>query len=98
MMISIPPSCLRGDWERSDEFSRPCGTPSPSPISPGAEIRFAFEGGELTYVFTRAANRGIAAVTIDGLAKGTNRSLLGEGPEWQSRSFSRLGRPAGTCW
>ena len=38
---------------------------------PGAEIGFAFEGSELTYVFTKAPNRGIAAISIDGVAKGT---------------------------
>jgi hypothetical protein len=37
---------------------------------PGAEVRFAFEGGELEYIFTRAPNRGDRGVTIDGMDKG----------------------------
>ena len=45
----------------------------------------------MTYVFTRAANRGIAAVTIDGAAKGTI-DLYSVDPEWQTSAvFTGLG-------
>jgi hypothetical protein len=38
---------------------------------PGAAARFSFDGVELQYAFTRAPNRGIAEVFIDGAARGT---------------------------
>jgi hypothetical protein len=37
----------------------------------GAVARFAFEGSELQYVYTKAPNRGMALVTIDGSSRGT---------------------------
>jgi hypothetical protein len=37
----------------------------------GAVARFAFEGSELQYVYTKAPNRGMALVTIDGISRGT---------------------------
>jgi hypothetical protein len=83
-----PSILLRGDWERADEFEQTFRHTVTFTDSPGAEIRFAFEGSELTYVFTRAANRGIAAVTIDGAAKGTI-DLYSVDPEWQSSAVFR---------
>ena len=45
----------------------------------------------MTYVFTRASNRGTAAVSIDGAAKGTI-DLYSVEPEWQSSArFTGLG-------
>jgi hypothetical protein len=37
----------------------------------GAVARFVFEGRELQYVYTKAPNRGMALVTIDGIPRGT---------------------------
>jgi len=37
----------------------------------GAMARFAFEGAELQYVYTKAPNRGMALVSIDGSPRGT---------------------------
>ena len=86
-----PSILLRGDWERADEFEQAFRHTVTFTDIVGAEIRFAFEGSELTYVFTRAANRGIAAVTIDGAAKGTI-DLYSVDPEWQSSVvFTGLG-------
>ena len=86
-----PSILLRGDWERADEFEQAFRHTVSFTDIPGAEIRFAFEGRELTYVFTRAVNRGIAAVTIDGSAKGTI-DLYSADPEWQSSVvFTGLG-------
>jgi hypothetical protein len=78
-----PSILLRGDWERGDEFESAFDHTVTYTDIPGAEIRFAFEGGELTYVFTKAANRGIATVTIDGAVKGTV-DLYSVDPQWQS--------------
>ncbi len=80
-----PAILLRGDWERNDEFEQSLRhTVSFTDIA-GAEVRFAFEGGELEYVFTKAPNRGIAAVTIDGVDKG-RVDLYSAKVEWQSRA------------
>jgi hypothetical protein len=86
-----PSILLRGDWERADEFEQAFRHTVTFTDTTGAEIRFAFEGSELTYVFTRAVNRGIAAVTIDGAAKGTI-DLYSVDPEWQASAvFTGLG-------
>ena len=57
----------------------------------GAEAALAFEGDALTYVFTKAPNRGIAAITIDGVSKG-RFDLYSPAIQWQSRlKFQGLG-------
>jgi hypothetical protein len=86
-----PSILLRGDWERADQFEQAFRHTVTFTDVVGAEIRFAFEGSELTYVFTRAVNRGIAAVTIDGAGKGTI-DLYSVDPEWRSSAvFTGLG-------
>ncbi|MGA2592178.1 MAG: glycosyltransferase [Bryobacteraceae bacterium] len=58
---------------------------------PGAEVRFAFSGNTLTYIYTRATNRGKAEVTIDGAHK-TVVDLYAAQVAWQSRFvFQKLG-------
>jgi hypothetical protein len=57
---------------------------------PGSEVRFAFQGGLLTYVYTKAANRGMADITIDGVRKAT-LDLYSPKTEWQSRTTFTLG-------
>ena len=86
-----PAIMLRGDWERSDQFAEAMNhTVSFTDIA-GAEVRFAFQGRELEYVFTKAPNRGIAAVTIDGVNQG-DVDLYSAKVEWQSRvRFADLG-------
>ena len=86
-----PSILLTGAWERDDAFEQAFEHTVSYTATPGAEIRFAFEGHELTYVFTRASNRGTAAVSIDGAAKGTI-DLYSVEPEWQSSArFTGLG-------
>jgi glycosyltransferase involved in cell wall biosynthesis len=81
----------RGDWTNSDEFDGPfLHTVSFTDI-PGAEAALAFEGKALTYVYTKAPNRGLAQITIDGASKGTI-DLYSPTVEWQSTSrFCCLG-------
>jgi hypothetical protein len=78
-----PAILLRGDWERSDQYEQAFQHSVSYTDIPGAEIRFAFEGAELTYVFTKAVNRGIAAITIDGIDQGSV-DLYSVKPKWQS--------------
>jgi hypothetical protein len=86
-----PSILLIGAWERDDAFEQAFDHTVSYTATPGAEIRFAFEGQELTYVFTRASNRGTAAVSIDGAAKGTI-DLYSVEPEWQSSArYTGLG-------
>jgi len=58
---------------------------------PGSGIRFAFQGGLLTYVYTKAANRGKADIAIDGVSKGT-LDLYSPKVVWQSRTDFKLDR------
>ena len=86
-----PSILLLDSWERDNHFDRAFEHTVSYTGTPGAEVRFAFEGHELTYVFTRAANRGTAAVTIDGADRGTI-DLYSVEPEWQSSArFTGLG-------
>ncbi|HUE20083.1 MAG TPA: glycosyltransferase [Bryobacteraceae bacterium] len=52
---------------------------------PGSEIRIAFQGGLLTYVYTKATNRGKADILIDGVHRAT-LDLYSPETEWQSRA------------
>jgi len=50
---------------------------------PGASARFSFDGTELQYVYTKAHNRGFAAIYIDGALKGMV-DLYSPMIQWQS--------------
>ena len=59
--------------------------------SPGDSFRFRFRGSEISWVYTRAFNRGMAAVSIDGEEKETV-DLYSPDIHWQSRTtLSGLG-------
>ena len=86
-----PTILLLGDWERNDGFEQAYRHTVTYTDTPGAEIRFAFAGSEVTYVFTKASNRGIAAIAIDGISRGTI-DLYSAEPQWQSTvRFGGLG-------
>jgi hypothetical protein len=56
----------RGAWLHDKQFSEPVGqTLSYSDVA-GDGLKLTFEGSAITYVYTRAANRGIGEVFIDG--------------------------------
>jgi len=81
----------RGDWTNSDKFDGPFQHTISFSDVPAAEATFAFEGDALVYMYTKAPNRGLAAITIDGAAKGTI-DLYSPAVEWQSSSrFCCLG-------
>jgi hypothetical protein len=75
---------FHGDWDHSKSFDGPFGHTISYSDAPGAEVSIAFQGTALTYVFTRAPNRGIAAVTIDGDVPRT-LDLYSADVEWQAR-------------
>jgi len=73
-----------GDWVHSDQFADAYQSSVSYTNTAGAEVSLAFEGRGLTYVFTRAANRGFAEVLIDGVSKGVV-DLYAVQAQWQSR-------------
>ena len=66
----------RGDWTNSDKFDGPFQHTISFSDIPGAEAAFAFEGNALVYMYTKAPNRGLAAITIDGAGEGNHRSVF----------------------
>jgi len=80
-----PAIVLRGYWTRDETFEIPDFHTISYSDAPGAEILFAFEGKSLTYVYTKAPNRGLATVTIDGVARDTV-DLYSARIEWLARS------------
>jgi hypothetical protein len=57
---------------------------------PGSVARLSFEGNEITYVYSKAPNRGIAEVKVDGVGRG-EIDLYSRKPVWQARAaFSHL--------
>ena len=75
---------FRGDWERDSHFDAPdLHTISYTDV-PGAEVSIAFEGTKLTYVFTKAPNRGVADIRIDGVSRAPI-DLYSAQIEWQTR-------------
>ncbi len=74
---------FRGVWTRSHGFTGPYRHTVSYTDAPGASVAFAFEGSSLTYLYTKAANRGIAILEIDGVPHEID--LYAPEPEWQSR-------------
>jgi hypothetical protein len=56
---------------------------------PGSEVRFAFQGGLLSYVYTKAPNRGKVKIAVDGVHQAT-LDLYSSKTKWQSRSIFKL--------
>jgi hypothetical protein len=75
---------FQGDWQQDTSFDGADRHTISYSDSAGAEVSIAFDGTVLIYVFTRAPNRGIADVVIDGADWGTV-DLYAPGVEWQSR-------------
>jgi hypothetical protein len=80
-----------GDWIQDDEFSGPYRHTVSYAEDAGAEASLVFEGTSLTYVFTKAPNRGLAEIVIDGIGRGA-ADLYSPDVQWQSRlQFAGLG-------
>ena len=93
--IGLPNRCTRcddtswsidyaGTWERG-EFEQASNATLTYTNDPSAAAHFSFEGTQLRYVYTKAFNRGIAAVFLDGMPKGVV-DLYGPTLAWQSSS------------
>ena len=79
-----PSIVFDGDWAHDTSFQGPDRHTISFSDTPGAGVFIAFRGTALTYVFTKAPNRGVAAVTIDGKAPQTV-DLYSPNVEWQTR-------------
>ena len=80
-----PALLFRGDWTKDRGFeSADRHTISFTDVA-GSEVEILFEGKALTYVYTKASNRGIASVSVDGVDQGTV-DLYSAKIEWQSRT------------
>ena len=75
---------FHGLWTRSREFNGPYRRSISYTNIPGAEATFAFEGKSLTYVYTKAPNRGLARIEIDGVAHAID--LYSPKVQWQART------------
>jgi hypothetical protein len=73
-----------GEWEHNETFKEPILQTISYTDIPGADVSFAFEGQAITYIFTKAPNRGIAEVIVDGKSQGPI-DLYSERIEWQTR-------------
>ena len=83
-----PAILFRGDWSHDETFKEPMRQTVSYTDLPGAEIMISFDGKALVYVFTKAPNRGIASVTIDGADSG-KIDLYSAKVEWQqSKKFA----------
>jgi len=79
-----------GHWSHDSQFEAAAGHSLTYTDVPGASLQFAFHGRAITWLYTKALNRGMAAVFIDGTSKG-DFDLYAPGTAWQSRmEFSAL--------
>jgi hypothetical protein len=61
-----PKLIYHGPWEHTKQYPKARGSSISYSTAIGGALEFSFVGRELTYVYTRAYNRGKASVNIDG--------------------------------
>jgi hypothetical protein len=76
--------CLQGAWTRDTQFADADRHTLTYTNIPGASASFAFHGDAVTYVQTRASNRGIVEVFVDGRLKG-RVDLYSASTRWRNR-------------
>jgi hypothetical protein len=75
---------FRGLWTRSRDFIGPYRHSISYTNIPGAETTFAFQGTSLTYVYSKADNRGMAQLIIDGASHTID--LYSPTVQWQAQT------------
>ena len=75
---------FHGDWQQSRGFDEPFRHTISYSMEAGDWAEFTFEGTAVTYLFTRAPNRGAAEIIIDDTSLGTVE-LYSPVIQWQSR-------------
>lgn len=76
-----------GQWNHGSFAAAAAGTVSDSK-DPRSVAWLSFEGREITYVYSKAFNRGIAEVRLDGIARG-DIDLYSPNTVWQARTAFR---------
>lgn len=88
-----PAITFEGEWTRDTQFTEAFARTLTYTDAPNARGRFQFTGTSVTWFYTKATNRGLAEVRIDGVLRATI-DLYSPNPAWRSASnFSDL--PAG---
>jgi hypothetical protein len=86
-----PRIALRGAWVRDAQFQEAYRHTLLYTDIPDASVSFTFTGSSVTYVYTRASNRGIAEVWIDDQLQ-DRLDLYAPNTKWASRStYDALG-------
>jgi len=80
-----------GRWNHGSFPAAAGGTASDS-NDPGSVAWLPFEGSEITYVYSKASNRGIAEVKLDGVTRG-EIDLYSPKPVWQAQTAFRQLKP-----
>jgi hypothetical protein len=75
---------FRGDWDHRDDFDGPHLHSISYTDVAGAEAALAFNGTAFTYVYTKAPNRGIVELWIDGTLR-ASLDAWSRSVEWQQR-------------
>ncbi len=76
---------FQGAWDGDRQFAQPANGSVTYCSVPGALFRFRFRGRTIAYVYTKAANRGIAEVRIDGSPRAAI-DLYSSETAWQSKT------------
>ena len=76
-----------GAWTLDNKFEEAADGTIVYSNNPGDSFRFRFQGSEISWVYTKAFNRGMAVVLIDGEKKETV-DLYSPETHWQSRTLS----------
>lgn len=74
-----------GAWMHDPQFKQASGASITYSNQPGDSLRFFFSGRSLTYVYTKARNRGTAEVLIDGQVR-SSIDLFSPDTQWQSQT------------
>ena len=80
-----PALVFRGDWTKSTDFPDADRHTISYADAAGSEVEIEFEGKALTYTYTKAPNRGMASVVVDGVDQGAV-DLYSPKIEWQSHT------------
>ena len=75
----------RSDWSHDLQFASAANHSLSYSDEPNASFQFAFRGSAVTWVYTKAANRGIAEAFVDGRSVG-QVDLYSPRTVWQSRT------------
>jgi hypothetical protein len=86
---SDPAIVYHGSWTQNKGWAQAYSTTVSFSNLPGSQVRFAFQGSSLAYIYTKAANRGRADIAIDGVHTAV-LDLYSPKPEWQSRTTFKL--------